>query len=96
MEDIQNERARLGFKEVLPNTIIGHIISKHDEFSKEELDRIIPISRELEESVASQLKKIEIKDDTKLTDIRNSLVENEIDWNTLKLIGYRNNLLQIR
>jgi ATP-dependent DNA helicase PIF1 len=96
LEDILNERARLGFKEVQPNTIMGHIISKHDEFSKEELDRIVPLSIELEESVVSQLKKMEIRDHTTLTEIRNNLVENEIDWNTLKLIGYRNNLLQIR
>jgi AAA15 family ATPase/GTPase len=75
---------------------MGHIISKHDEFSKEELDRIVPLSIELEESVVSQLKKMEIRDHTTLTEIRNNLVENEIDWNTLKLIGYRNNLLQIR
>jgi GTPase SAR1 family protein len=96
LEDIQNERARLGFKEVLPNTIIGHIISKHIEFSREELDRILPVPKELEESVVSQLKKMEINEETKLTDIRNNLVENEIDWNVLKLIGYRNKLIQAR
>jgi DNA polymerase III delta prime subunit len=96
LEDIQNERARLGFKEVLPNTIIGHIISKHIEFSREELDRILPVPKELEESVVAQLKKMEINEETKLTDIRNNLVENEIDWNVLKLIGYRNKLIQAR
>jgi hypothetical protein len=96
LEDIQNERARLGFKEVLPNTIIGHIISKHKEFSGEELDRIVPVSKELEESVVSQLKKMKINEETKLKDIRNNLVEDEIDWNVLKLIGYRNKLIQAR
>lgn len=90
IEDIILERTRLGFKEVKPETIIGHIISKHEEFPKEELDRIIPISRELEDSVVCQLKKMHVKEDTMLTDIRKSLLENEIDWNVLRLIGFRN------
>jgi ATP-dependent DNA helicase PIF1 len=95
IEDIQQERSRLGFREVLPGTIINHIISKHEEFSKEELDRIVPVSAELEQSVVSQLKKMTINEQTTLTEIRNNLEENEIDWNVLKLIGYRNNILKI-
>jgi hypothetical protein len=96
IEDIQQERSKLGFREVLSGTIINHIISKHEEFSKEELNRILPISNELEQSVVSQLEKMEITDQTTLTEIRNSLQENEIDWNILKLIGYRNGLLKLR
>lgn len=90
LADIQNERAKLGFREVLPSTLIGHIISNHEEFTKEEIDRIVTIPKELEKSVVSQLKKMEINEETKLTDIRNNLFENEIDWNILRLIAYRN------
>jgi energy-coupling factor transporter ATP-binding protein EcfA2 len=90
IEDILLERSRLGFKEVKPETIIGPISSKHEEFSQEELDRIIPISRELEESVVFQLKRMAIGEQTKLSEIKSSLIENEIDWNVLRLIGFRN------
>lgn len=94
IEDIQIERTQLGLKIVQPSTIIGHILEKYEDFKKEELDRIIPVSDELEKSVVSQLSKMTINELTTLTEIKNKLIEKDLDWNALKLIGYKHNYIQ--
>ena len=93
VDEIQQERIRLGFNEILPVTIIGHLVAGYEDIDYDDLKSILNISKVLEESLFEELSEIDDLENKTLTEIRNSLSNPEIDWNQLKFIAYTNKLL---
>ena len=92
LEEILQERIRLGFKEILPKTIIGHLIESYEEVDSEELKDFLFITNELEEEICEELRERNDIENCSLKDIRNSLSNPEIDYDKLKVILYANGL----
>jgi hypothetical protein len=88
IEEILEERSRLGYREILPQTVKGHLVDGFEEVDLDELKDLLCISEELEEEISEELYEIENIEELTWTDIRNALSYDELDWNTLKLITY--------
>jgi hypothetical protein len=93
VEEILQERIRLGFKEILPKTIISHLIERYEEVDIEELKDLLFISDSLEEEICEELRERNDIENCSLKDIRNSLSNPEIDYDKLKVILYANGFL---
>jgi hypothetical protein len=92
IEEILEERSRLGYREILPQTVLGHLIDGFEEVDIDELKDLLCISEELEEEISEELNDIENIDELSWTEIRNSLSYHELDWNKLRLITYLHGL----
>lgn len=88
IEEILEERSRLGYREILPQTVLGHLIDGFEEVDIDELKDLLCISEELEEEISEELNDIENIEELSWTEIRDSLSYHELDWNKLKLIAY--------
>jgi hypothetical protein len=92
IEEILEERSRLGYREILPQTVLGHLVDGFQEVDIDELKDLLCISEELEEEISEELNEIENIDELSWTEIRNSLSYHELDWNKLRLITYLHGL----
>jgi len=90
IEEILEERSRLGYREILPQTVLGHLVDGFEEVDIDELKDLLCISEELEEDISEELNDIENIEELSWTEIRNALSYHELDWNKLKLIAYLN------
>jgi len=88
IEEILEERSRLGYREILPQTVLGHLVDGFQEVDIDELKVLLRISEELEEEISEELNDIENIEELSWTEIRNALSYHELDWNKLKLIAY--------
>lgn len=90
VEEILQERIRLGFKEILPKTIINHLIERYKEIDINELKELLFITNDLEKEICEELSEINDIENSSLSEIRNSLSNPELDWNKLNFILYTN------
>jgi hypothetical protein len=90
VEEILQERIRLGFREILPSTVIGHLVEKYKEVDLKELKDLLFITEEIEKEICEELSEIDDIKDYNWTEIRNSLSNPAFDWNKLKYIAYTN------
>jgi len=88
IEEILEERIRLGYREILPQTVLGHLVDGFEEVDIDELKDLLCISEELEEEISEELNDIENIEELSWTEIRNALSYHELDWTKLKLIAY--------
>ena len=93
IDEILDERIRLGFKEIQKITIIGHLVENINQVDLHELKILLKISEELEQEVCLDLKQIIDIESLTLGEIRGALRNTDIEWNQLKFIAYTNGIL---
>ena len=93
IDEIIQERERLGLKQILPATIIGHLVKCYQEIDLAELREILEISKEFEQQILIELKLIKNIEQKELKEIKAELSIQDIDWNQLKFIAYVNGFI---